>query len=78
MRFSTFRRVFCNSLNQYLLVYVEALGLTYKNVVKLFSLEVGLGCAIKNNFSKLIVERDYNMVIAMIKRILNGTHIKTI
>jgi ribonuclease HI len=48
------------------------IGHSTNNVAELWGLTKGLQMAIKNNFSKLIVEGDSQIIINLLRKILNG------
>jgi hypothetical protein len=54
------------------------LGHSTKNVAELWGLIKGLQLAIKNNYTKMIVEGDSQVIISLLRRILHGTSLDNI
>jgi ribonuclease HI len=66
--------VFRNHHGHILLISAGFLGHSTNNVVELWGLIKGLQLAIKNDFTKLIVEGDSQIIINLLRRILNGAN----
>jgi hypothetical protein len=64
--------VFRNHNGHILLISVGYIGHSTNNVAELWGLTKGLQIAIKNNFSQLVVEGDSQILINLLRKILNG------
>jgi ribonuclease HI len=66
--------VFRNHHGHILLISAGFLGHSTNNAAELWGLIKGLELAIKNDFTKLIVEGDSQIIINLLRRILNGAN----
>ena len=66
--------VFRNHHGHILLISAGFLGHSTNNAAELWGLIKGLELAIKNDFAKLIVEGDSQIIINLLRRILNGAN----
>jgi len=70
--------VFRNHNGKILVTGAGSLGYTTNNVAELWGLINGLQMAIQNNFQKLIVEGDSQVIIDLLGKILNGANLDSI
>jgi ribonuclease HI len=66
--------VFRNHLGHILVIGAGPLGHSTNNAAELWGLIKGLQLAIKNNFTKILVEGDSQVIISLLRRILNGAN----
>jgi ribonuclease HI len=66
--------VFRNHYGHILLISAGSLGHSTNNAAELWGLIKGLHLAFKNGFTKLIVEGDSQIIINLLRRILNGVN----
>jgi ribonuclease HI len=66
--------VFRNHHGHILVIGAGPLGHSTNNAAELWGLIKGLQLAIKNNFTKIIVEGDSQVIISLLRRILNGAN----
>jgi ribonuclease HI len=64
--------VFRNHYGHILEIAAGSLGHSTNNVAELWGLIKGLQLAIKSNYTKVIVEGDSQVIISLLRRILNG------
>jgi ribonuclease HI len=66
--------VFRNHHGHIILINASSLGHSTNNAAELLGLIRGLQLAIENDFTKLIVEGDSQIIINLLRRILNGAN----
>jgi ribonuclease HI len=66
--------VFHNHYGNILLIGAGSIGHSMNNATEIWGLTKGLQMAIKNNFTKLVIEGDSQIIINLLRKILNGAY----